>query len=140
MYSGREIDLIGVFSAFLLNDYGLGNHFIEVVHGKTGEDFLVDELHLFCVKMLETDRVFQLAKRSLNAPPHCIQFLELGGRKRSGIQIGKNRLERCIRNRETNNAEGQIVEDNRIVFSGTPWKIVKPDRLANELIVVLIFQ
>ena len=62
MYSGREIDLIGVFSVFLLNDYGLGNQFIEVVHGKAGKDFLVNELHLFCVKMLETDSIFQLAK------------------------------------------------------------------------------
>ena len=58
MYSGREIDLIGVFSAFLLNDYGLGNHFIEIVHSKPGKDFLADELHLFCVEMLEANRVF----------------------------------------------------------------------------------
>ena len=52
MYSSGEIDLIGKFSAILLNDYGLGNQFIEVVHGKTGKDFLVDELHLFRVEML----------------------------------------------------------------------------------------
>ena len=52
MYGSREIDLINVFSVFLLNDYGLCNHFIEVVHGETGKDFLADELHLFCVKML----------------------------------------------------------------------------------------
>ena len=52
MYSSGEIDLIGKFSVFLLNDYGLGNQFIEVVHSKAGKDFLVDELHLFCVEML----------------------------------------------------------------------------------------
>ena len=52
VYSGGEIDLIGMFPAILLNDYGLGNQFIEVIHGETGKDFLVDELHLFCVKML----------------------------------------------------------------------------------------
>lgn len=52
MYSGREIDLIGIFFAILLNDYGLGNQMIEVVHSETGKDFLVDELHLFCMKML----------------------------------------------------------------------------------------
>ena len=38
MYGGREIDLVGIFSVFLLDDYGLGNQFIEVVHGKTGKD------------------------------------------------------------------------------------------------------
>ena len=58
MYSGREIDLIGIFSVFLLNDYGLGNQFIEVVHSKAGKDFLVNELHLFCVEMLESNGVF----------------------------------------------------------------------------------
>ena len=34
VYGGRKIDLIGMFSIVLLNDYGLGNQFIEVVHGK----------------------------------------------------------------------------------------------------------
>ena len=52
MYSSGEIDLIGMFSAILLNDYGLGNQFIEVVHSEAGKDFLVDELHLFRVEML----------------------------------------------------------------------------------------
>jgi hypothetical protein len=52
MYSGREIDLIGIFFAILLNDYRQGNQLIEVVHSEAGKDFLVDELHLFCVKML----------------------------------------------------------------------------------------
>ena len=52
MYSSGEIDLIGIFFAVLLNDYGLGNRFIEVVHSETGKDFLVDELHLFRVEML----------------------------------------------------------------------------------------
>ena len=52
MYSSGEIDLIGIFFATLLNDYGLRNQFIEVVHSETGKDFLVDELHLFCVEML----------------------------------------------------------------------------------------
>ena len=52
MYSSRGIDLIGIFFATLLNDYGLGNQFIEVVHSETGKDFLVDELHLFRMEML----------------------------------------------------------------------------------------
>ena len=52
VYSGGKIDLVSIFSVFLMNDYGLGNQFIEIVHGKTGEDFLMDELRLFCMEML----------------------------------------------------------------------------------------
>ena len=72
MYGGREIDFIGIFSVFLLNDYGLGNQFIEVVHSKAGKDFLVNELHLFCVEMLEPNGIFQLSKRGFNPPTHGI--------------------------------------------------------------------
>ena len=75
MYGGRKIDLVGIFSVFLLNDYGLGNQFIEVVHGKAGKDFLVNELHLFCVKMLETDGIFQFTERCFNPPAVLIQFV-----------------------------------------------------------------
>jgi len=50
MDSIGKCDLIGIFSV-LVNDYGLGNHFTEVVHGKLGKDFLENELHLFCVEM-----------------------------------------------------------------------------------------
>ena len=32
MYSVRKVHLIGIFFLFLLNDYGLGNQFTEVVH------------------------------------------------------------------------------------------------------------
>lgn len=66
MYSGRKIDLVRIFSAFLLNDYGLGDQFIEIVHGKTGEDFLLNKLRLFCVEMLEPDGIFQITKRSFD--------------------------------------------------------------------------
>ncbi len=55
-----------------MNDYGLGNQFIEVVHGKAGKDFLVNELHLFCVKMLEPNGVFQFTERGFNPPAHGI--------------------------------------------------------------------
>ena len=51
MYCVGEIYLIGMFSLPLLNDYGLGNQFAEVVHGEFCKDFLVNELHLFCVQM-----------------------------------------------------------------------------------------
>lgn len=51
MYSSRKIDLVSIFSVFLMNDYGLGNQFIEIVHGKASKDFLLNELRLFCVEI-----------------------------------------------------------------------------------------
>ena len=105
MYGGREIDLVGIFSVFLLNDYGLGNQFIEVVHGKAGKDFLVNELHLFCVEMLEADGIFQFAERSLNSPAHGIELFQFNRRKVIGIQIGNDGLKGVFCNREAHNAE-----------------------------------
>ncbi len=51
MYCVGEIYLICVFSLLLVNDYGSGNHLAEVVHSEFCKDFLVHELHLFCVQM-----------------------------------------------------------------------------------------
>ena len=50
MYCVGEIYFIVVFPPPLLNDYGLGNQFAEVVHGQFCKDFLVDELHLFACR------------------------------------------------------------------------------------------
>ena len=47
MCSIREVDLVGKLFTGLKNDYGLGNQFTEVVHGKLSKDFLENELHLF---------------------------------------------------------------------------------------------
>ena len=105
MYGSREIDLIGIFSVFLLNDYGLGNQFIEVVHGKAGKDFLVDELHLFCVEMLEPHGVFQFTERGFNPPTHSVEFPQFLWRKAASVQIGNNCFNGAIRNRETYNTK-----------------------------------
>ncbi len=51
VYSVREINLIGMFSLALLNDYGVCDQFAEVVHSELCKDFLENELHLFCVEM-----------------------------------------------------------------------------------------
>ena len=47
MYGIRKINLVVKFFLSLLNDYGTGNQFTEVVHGKLGKDFLENELRLF---------------------------------------------------------------------------------------------
>ncbi len=58
VYGVREINLIGMFSLPLVNDYGLGNRFAEVVHGEFCKGFLLNELHLFCVQMQQAEGVF----------------------------------------------------------------------------------
>ena len=64
VYGGGKIDLVSIFSAFLMDDYGLGNQFIKVVHGKAGKNFLMNELRLFSVEMLQTNGVFQFAEEN----------------------------------------------------------------------------
>ena len=76
MYCGGKVDLIGMFSVCLLNDYGLGNQLTKVVHCKLCKDFLVDELRLFRMQMHKPQGIFKFAKRCFNVPAHCIQFLE----------------------------------------------------------------
>lgn len=47
MYESREIDLNGMFSLLLLNDYERGNQFGKVVHGQLGKDLLENKLRFF---------------------------------------------------------------------------------------------
>jgi len=51
VYGVREVYFVGMLSLPLVNDYGLCDHFAEVVHGEFCKDFLENELHLFCVQM-----------------------------------------------------------------------------------------
>ena len=140
VYGGREIDLVGIFSAFLVNDYGLGNQFIEVVHGKAGKDFLVNELHLFCVEMLETDGVFQFTERSFNPPAHGIELFLFFRREVIGIQIGNDGFKGIVRNRKTHNAKRKLVEHGGIVLSGTGGEKIKFRTVRDMPVVVFVFQ
>ncbi len=140
MYSGREVDLVGIFSVFLLNDYGLGNQFIEVVHGKAGKDFLVNELHLFCVKMLETDGIFQFTERCFNPPAHGIELFQFNRRKVIGIQIGNDGLKGVFCNREARNTERKRIEHGGIVFSGTFGEKIKSTCVRDESKAISYFQ
>ena len=140
MYSGREIDLVGIFSVFLLNDYGLGNQFIEVVHGKAGKDFLVNELHLFCVKMLEPDGVFQFTERGFNPPAHGIELFQFTRRKVVGIQIGNDGFKGVFCNREARNTERKRIEHVWVMLSGTLWEKIKSTCVRDKFIVVSVIQ
>ena len=47
MYGSREIDLNGMFSLLLLNDYVRGDQHGKVIHSQLGKDLLENELRLF---------------------------------------------------------------------------------------------
>src|SRR5699024_8033672 len=90
MYCVREIYFISIFPLLLLNDYGLGNQFAEVVHGEFCKDLLVNELHLFCVQMQQTKRVLEITERGFDPPAHGIKPLDFGKWVLFCIQIGDN--------------------------------------------------
>ena len=81
MYSGGEVDRIGILSVPLLNDYGRGNQLREVVHSEFSKDFLVYVLHLFCVEMNEAKGIFDQTEGSFNAPASGIKEFEFSGRE-----------------------------------------------------------
>ena len=105
MYSSREVDGIGKLGAALLNDYGRGNQFREVVHSELRKDFLVNVLHFFCMEVDKAKGIFEMTERSLNAPASCIEEFEFSRRKSIGRQIGNDGFKGIYGEPETNNAE-----------------------------------
>ena len=85
MYRIGKTDHVVMFSFPLLNDYGLGNQFAEIVHSEFRKDFLVNELHLFCVQMKQAEGVFQISEGGLNAPAHSIEHFNLLQREHFSI-------------------------------------------------------
>ncbi len=81
MYGSREVGFVDILVAALLNDYVRGNQFGEIVHDESGEDFLKDVLHLFCMKVQKPHGVFEGTKGSLNAPAHGIELFQLRSRE-----------------------------------------------------------
>ena len=97
MYGSRKVYGIRMLRIPLLDDYGRGNQFREVVHSKLGKDFLADVLHLFCVEMDETEGIFELAERGFNPPAFGIEALEHIRREFVSRQIGNNGFKRIRR-------------------------------------------
>ena len=87
LYSNREICFARVFSVKLLNDYVRGNQFRKVVHDQSGKDLLSNVLHLFCVKMKQSDSIFEFAERCFNSPAFAVKFFQLIWREVICIQI-----------------------------------------------------
>ena len=116
---------MGIFSFSLSDGYGLGNHLSEVVHGELCKDFLVDEVHLFCVKMEQSQGIFQNTERGFNSPAHIIQTLDFLNGKRIFIKGCNNSFACGFRNRETHNTEMQVVELGWVRLSGFRGKLIK---------------
>ena len=81
MYCDREVCFISILGVGFLDDYVRGNQLSKVVHDESGKDLLVYVLHLFCVEMQQTDRVFQFPEGCFNAPAHIVQFFEFFSRE-----------------------------------------------------------
>ena len=110
MYGNRKICFISVFPVGILNDYGRGNQFGEIVHDESGEDFLENVLHFFCVKMEQANGIFELSERRFNAPAHSVKLLEFCRRKSVGIEICHNSFICGICNFKANKAKWQFVK------------------------------
>lgn len=78
--------------------------------------------------MDETESVFELTERSFNSPASGIKAFEFRGRKSIGRQIGNDGFKGILREAETNDAERELIESKRIVFSAGGRKIVKGRR------------
>ena len=50
----------------------------EIDHKEAGEDFLENELRLFCVEMDQAHGVFQAAKGGFDAPAHGVELSQQG--------------------------------------------------------------
>ena len=110
MYGSREVDRIGILSVAVLNDYGRGNQFREVVHGELSEDLLINVLHFFCMEMNEAKGIFELTEGGFDSPASGIETLELSGRERSEREIGNNGFKGLFRKSETNDTKRKLVE------------------------------
>ena len=73
MYGCGKVCLVNILSAFFLNDYVRGNQFTEVVHGKSGKNFLGNVLHLFALEQAQANGIFEMPKGSFNSPTHMVE-------------------------------------------------------------------
>ena len=73
MYSCGKVCLVNILAVFFLNDYVRGNQFTEVVHGKSGKNLLGDVLHLFTLKQVQANGVFQLPEGCFNSSTQTVE-------------------------------------------------------------------
>ena len=104
MDSGGKVDLRRMLTVSQ-NDHTGGDAGREVVHNKPGKDFLHDVIRLFCVKMKETNGIFELTEGSFNAPAHGIEAFEF---IRGEIEICDDSFEGTVRQLETDDTETEL--------------------------------
>ena len=136
MYGDREVGFVSMLCVGFGDDHGRGDQFGKVVHDQSGKDLLADELHLFRMKVEQAEGVFQFPEGGFNAPAHMIELLQFQGRKRFRIQIGENGFIGILCNLKSNNAKGQVIENDRIVLAVVAGKEVKGSRTSNYTILV----
>ena len=136
MYGDREVGFVSMLCVGFGEDHGRGDQFGKVVHDQSGKDLLVDELHLFRMKVKQAEGVFQFPEGGFNAPAHMIELLQFQGRKRFRIQIGENGFIGILCNLKSNNAKGQVIENDGIVLAVIAGKEVKGSHGGNNTILV----
>lgn len=136
MYGDREVGFVSMLCVDFGDDHGRGDQFGKVVHDQSGKDLLADELHLFCMEVEQAESVFQFPEGGFNAPAHMIELLQFQGRKRFRIQIGENGFIGILCNLKSNNAKGQVIENDRIVLAIVAGEEVKGSRSSNYTILV----
>ena len=136
MYGDGEVGFVSMLCVDFGDDHGRGDQFGKVVHDQSGKDLLADELHLFCMEVEQAESVFQFPEGGFNAPAHMIELLQFQGRKRFRIQIGENGFIGILCNLKSNNAKGQVIENDRIVLAIVAGEEVKGSRSSNYTILV----
>ena len=94
----------------------------------------------FCVKMEQTNRIFELSKRRFNAPAHSVKLLELCRRKSIRIEICHNGFICGICNFEADKAKRQFVKLGGYMFPVFFWQVVKGPIIGNQFILISVFE
>jgi len=87
-----------------------GNPFTEVVHDQSCKNLLGNMIRLFALELTQTDRILQVTETGFNAPAHMIQLFQFLRRKQIRIQIGDQRFRGRVRERKTDNTEGNGIK------------------------------
>jgi hypothetical protein len=106
-----KVYLTGMLTEALPDDYVRGNHHGEIVHNQLCVDFLYDELRSFRVEIEETNCVLQLSEGCLDTPAEAIDFLQYNYWEHSGIQVCDQGLVTIFGRFETNDTEGNGIEE-----------------------------
>ena len=75
MYSGREVCLVNILFALVVNGCMGRNQLTEVVHNTSGENLLGNVLRLFAYRLLQANGILQFSERGFNSPAQVVKVL-----------------------------------------------------------------